>query len=467
MSTIISPLQQARIKRGWKQSDVEAKTGGQITIASLQRWEGRRGVPCERNIAILCALYEMSAEDLGLNHAIMGTEKKVNFAPQEEGPHMSDMMRRELLCNLGSRLNTLINLWPRRNYHYEELQAEINKAIFDHDVLAQSDSTASISRGEALKSIALVPLQLIGGIAIIEGGTQKTDPDLLLKHCAAGITACTYLRRGKDIVFVSDLTSFYISLLQPTLSSHSEVHRNAAAILLSQSFMLKSFLGSEDDQTFIERAIYYSDLSEDKATQSLAYRRRAYEHWDTKNYKEALRDAEKGYGLAKSSNAIHPIIHSDVASTLSLCQAACGKANDAKANMARARDLFDPTMLVPSMSYSESILAADSGAAYQHMGLWGEATTLYKKSLTAPDISALGYAHQRINYIKMEVSRDDKPRDMDLCVKLLTESVRRAEELSNTTYIHKAHGIYDILRLVWPREPAIKRLGKEYFGGTK
>jgi tetratricopeptide (TPR) repeat protein len=381
---------------------------------------------------------------------------------------MSDLIRRQLFSNLGSKLTGLIDTWPKRNYHYEELQGEINKAIFDSHVFAPTDSIAEISRREALKSMALAPLQLIGGVALIETGRmQKTDTDLLLKYCAAGIVACWYLRRGKELTFVSDLTSSYISILQPLVYSHSEAHRKASAALLSQCFMLKSHLGSEDELAFAVRAIYYSDLSEDPATQALAYRRRAYEYWEIKNNKDALLDAEKGYGLARSNKAIPKIIHSITAATLSLCLAAYGHTEDARSSLTEARTLFDPTMPVPSMSYTESILTAISGGVYRQIGLWGEAITLYEESLNIPDISALGAVQQRIDYAKTEICRDDQPRDMDLCIKLLTEAITRAEELNSTIYIRKTRECYDMLRLVWPREDAIKKLGKDHFGGLR
>jgi len=103
-----------------------------------------------------------------------------------------------------------------------------------------------------------------------------------------------------------------------------------------------------------------------------------------------LPDAERGYGLARSNKAIHPIIHSITAATLSLCQAANGYPDDAKISLTEARTLFNPTMPIPSKSYTESILTAISGGVYQQIGNFGESITLHAKSLTIPDISALG-----------------------------------------------------------------------------
>ena len=459
----MSVLKQERLNRHWSRAYVEKLTN--IPQRSLENWEEGIAFPRDENLERLCTLYGKSAEQLEFakSHGIMGTSITVH-APQEGTP-MSDLIRRAMFSNLGSRLAGLIDTWPRRNYHYEELQGEINKAIFDHHVFVPTDSIAEISRREALKSAALVPIQLCAGLdGIINLNKAKADTDTVLKHCAAGIAVCWYMRRGKELVFTADLISEYVKVLQQLMYSKSEAHQKASATLLAQCFMLKSHLGFEDELAFIERAIYYGDLSCDPATQALAYRRRAYEQWEQKNYKDALLDAEKGYGLARSNKAIPKIIHSITAAGLSLCQAAYGHTDDAKRSLQEARNLFDPTMPVPSMSYTESILTAISGAVHRHSGSFDEATKFYAKSLTIPDISALGAIEQRINYAITELSRDDKPRDMGLCVKLLTEGITGAEELNSTGFIRRAHEAFNLFRVAWPRENAVKTLGREHFG---
>jgi tetratricopeptide (TPR) repeat protein len=459
----MSLLKQERIIRHWSRAYVEKLTN--IPQRSLENWEEGIAFPRSENIETLCELYKKSAEQLELvkSHGIMGATITV-YAPQEGTP-MSDIIRREVFCDLGSKLSSLIDIWPKRNYHYEELQGEINKAIFDYNAFAGKDGIYEVNRRQVLKSVGLVPIQLCAGLdGIINLKKAKADTDTVLKHCAAGIAVCWYMRRGKELVFTNDLVSEYVKVLQHLAYSKSEAHQKAAATLLAQCFMLKSHLGFENELAFVERAIYYSDLSADPATQALAYRRRAYEHWELKNYKDALLDAEKGYGLARSNKAIHPIIHSITAAGLSLCQAAYGHTDDAKRSLQEARNLFGPTMPVPSMSYTESILTAVAGAVHRHSGNFDEATKLYEKSLAIPDISALGAVQQRINYALTEVSRDDKPRDMDLCVQLLTEGITGARELDSEQYIRKAHACYDILRLVWQHEQAIKTLGREHFG---
>ena len=467
----ISLLKQERLKRGWSRAKVEALTERRIIQVSLERWEDNKSWPRSDNIEELCKLYGKNARELGLDRssAIMGGGNINATISQEENPIMTDIVRRAIFGNLGTQLTGLIDLWPKRDYHYEELQGEINKAIGDYNVIVAHDNSYELTRRQAVKDMALVPVQLVGGLSIIEAGkVQKTDTDILLKHCAAGITACWYLRRGKELLFTSDLTSLYISILRPMISSHSEAHRKAAATLLSQNFMLKSNLarGLQDDVqqaiAYEEQAIQYALMAENVTEQLIANREMAVVYWQRKKYKLALPYAEKAYGLMTKDTP--KIIRSLATSGLSLVQATTGHKDDAKISLKEARDLFDPRDSIVSISYSEAILTLGAAQVYRQIGNFEESITLHAKSLTIPDISAMGAIQTRIHYALTEVSRDDKPRDMGLCVKLLTEGITGAKELGSERYESEAHEVFNLLRVAWPRENAVKMLGREHFG---
>src|SRR5579859_2776737 len=293
---------------------------------------------------------------------------------------------------------------------------------------------------------------------------------LFFTHCAAGIAACWYLRRSKDLKFVNDLTSSYISILQPLVYSQSEAYRKASAQLLSQSFRLKGsiteHLKKRDPATisYHNEAIKYAQMAENTTEQAIANRMAGYSYWHQEEYEQALLYAETAYGVARSEKRIPRNIQSFIASGLSLCQVINGKPDDAMISLAEARNLFDSTMSIPSVHYTESNLLAISADVFQHRGMWQESVSLWIESLATPDISTLGSIQARINYAKTEVSRDDQPRNMDLCITLLTEGVTGAKELDSKHYQHEAREVYDLLHAAWPREDAIKQLGKKHFG---
>ncbi len=462
-----SLLRQERERRGWSRAKVEVLTEGRISQVSLERWEEGKSWPRSDSVEELCKLYGKSAKELGLDRSsdiIVGGDRNVTSNSQEE-TSMSDLVRRAIFSNLASKLTGLIDLWPKRNYHYEELQGEINKVVVDYNAVVAQDSIYELTRRQAVKDMALVPVQLVGGIAIIESGKQKVDTDILLKHCAAGITACWYLRRGKELHFVSGVISEYIKILHPLICSHSEAHRKASATLLAQCFTLKGSLSRALESsagTYYDEAIQYALISGNPTEQAISNNIRAMmRHW-IEEREQALVDAEKAYGLMTKGTP--KIIRSFIAAGLSQCQAASGCPEDAEISLKEAFDLFDPTMPISSVPYSEAILIFVAANVKQHSGLWQESVNLYEKSLAIPDISALGALQCRINYAKTEVSRDDRPRDMGLCTTLLTDGIVGARELDSKRYQHEARMVYNLFRIAWPREDAIKRLGKDHFG---
>lgn len=469
----ISLLKQERLNRHWSRAQVEVMT--RIPQRSLENWEEGTAWPRPDNIEALCRLYGKTTKDLGLirtkNYDMIGTGNNNTPNSQEENPIMSDLVRRSALSDLGSYLTGLVSTWPRRNHHYGELQEGINRAIIDHSTLIGQDASSAISRRQALMSLGLVPIQLIGGVAT-RPKSKTADTDTLLTHCAAGITACWYLRRGRDLVFVSDLISSYIAILQPFIYSHSEVYRKASATLLAQSFRLKGSIIEHlrgNGQIAINEAIRYALMAENITEQTITNRMMAFSYWrqGTQGYEQALPYAETAYGLAKSDKSTHRNIQSFAASGFSVCQAVNGKVEDAKISLTEARNLFDPTMSVPFMYYAESNLLAISADIYRHGGHWQESVDLLAKSLVVSDVSALGGIQGRIQYAKIEVSRDDKPRDIDLCITLLTEAITGANELGSKHYIREAREAYSLLRIAWPREQAIKNLGRNHFGVQK
>jgi transcriptional regulator with XRE-family HTH domain len=475
MSTI-SPLEQARHDKGWTRQMIEDKTEGRVSISTLERWEKGKHKPNTQGLEVLCNLYGKTPEEVGFGQnrvsVIMGSI--ISTPTIEETPIMSDTIRRMMLGNLGTKLTGLVGLWPKRNYYYEDLQAEIHRTVIDYNaVVALDPTTYEQTRRDALHSMALIPLELIGGLAMIEKGQmQKTDTDVLLKYVASGIAGCWYLRRGRDLAFVNDLTSTYIALLRPLIHSQSDAHRRASATLLSQCFRLKGdiikHLDTPDSAIpYYHDAIHYALLAENQTEQAITNRVMSlfYEQQGMQGYKQALDCAQSAYGLLRKDTP--KLIHSFIASGLSLMSAVNGKTDEARHMLAEAYNLFDPSVPIPSVLYTESNLLAISAHVSEHCGQWVKAIGLCEKSLTTPNTSsALGSVQRRIQYAKTEVSRDDKPRNMDLCTKLLSEAVTGAKELNSKLFIREARACYNLLRVAWPREQAIKALGREHFGVT-
>ncbi len=246
------------------------------------------------------------------------------------------------------------------------------------------------------------------------------------------------------------------------------MHRKAAAGLLAQCFTLKSKLTSalqDDDQaiTYEGEAIRYALMAGSVIEQAVANREMSLLYNRRKKYKLALPYAETAYGLAKSTKSTPKVVLSFTASGLANCQASSGYLEEAQISLKEAHDFFDPTMLMPSLPYNEAILSDIDAHVYRHMGNFKEAIDKYQQYRSLAT-TVLGAIECNIEHAETEVSRGDQDRDMELCITLLTEAITEATELNSQWYIREAHETFDLFRIAWPREDAIKKLGKDHFG---
>jgi tetratricopeptide (TPR) repeat protein len=275
------------------------------------------------------------------------------------------------------------------------------------------------------------------------------------------------LRRGRDLAFVHDLASTYIEVLTPLLRSGSEAQKKAVAGLLAQSLTLKSALARHLESleaaiALLEHAIEYSVFAEDMLLEASACRMLAYTHYRAKHYQEALRFASRAERLMKQGN-LDRLTQSWIYSVLSYCQAYNGQAQNSVESLGRARDLFDPHAPAPvHMLYSLGILYDSGGITSLRNEDYQEAATFFEKELTSSAISELVGVQAKMNRAKVEVSRDDKARDMGIALKLWTEGMEGARDLGSKMWIGEARNLYDLFRIAWPAENAIKRLKKEY-----
>jgi len=102
------------------------------------------------------------------------------------------------------------------------------------------DTDYLIGRREALHRLAFLPIEICGLNAL---GPVLTYPvEEILTQCAAGVTACWYLHRGKELALTSHIVESYLPTLKAIAKSSSSQHRKAAADLLTQCLLLKTTL---------------------------------------------------------------------------------------------------------------------------------------------------------------------------------------------------------------------------------
>ena len=83
-----------------------------------------------------------------------------------------------------------------------------------------------MSRREALRRLATLPLLPLHLNALTP--TETALPEAVLAHCSAGVVACWYLRKGKQLSFADSTVSAYIPTLKAIVASSSHYRKEAA-----------------------------------------------------------------------------------------------------------------------------------------------------------------------------------------------------------------------------------------------
>ena len=108
----------------------------------------------------------------------------------------------------GPRRSARLEHWPPD----QELQQRLVDVTEGHYTMRHQDASDDLSRREALRRLALLPLELCGLTALRPVLEQPAEE--ILAQCAAGITACWYLWRGKELPLAFQVIATYAPTLK-------------------------------------------------------------------------------------------------------------------------------------------------------------------------------------------------------------------------------------------------------------
>jgi len=329
----------------------------------------------------------------------------------------------------------------------------------------------SISRRDAIRRLASLPIEYCGLSLFMPVFLRPIDE--ILVQCAAGITACWYLRRGKDLAFSFDAVSRYIPTLQEITATGSTTQCKDAADLLAQCFLLKSTLAkhitnNNDAITYAQQAEVYATASGNVMLEIVALRKQdaAYyyaDHWD-----QSLQAAEKAkHRLETTRVPLPPLLYSYVYAGLASSRACVGQKQDALSSLKKAHVAFferqQSTDEMPPVWIDHSVenLVLNDGMTHLYLGKYQEAFDSFGQVADRYASSEAMRIEALINQVMTEVSREDKPRNMETCIDLWIPGTQGAIALQSEQWFNEVRMAYTAMRAAWPSEPRIKRL-REY-----
>src|SRR5581483_5666522 len=199
-----------------------------VSKTTVYRWEKKGDFPQPYHLRELCMLFGATARELGFDEKHTVDVQTINHAESEEDECVLTFRQQNLI----SRLMRIVWNYPLNDARYQELQLLVTLELEDNSM-----NTDEISRRDALRFLALVPVDMLGlsqSGAIFKKGVSYED---ILKHCAAGIVACWHLRKGKELTFADLAVSKYIPTLKAMAHSAPIPQRKTAADLLAQCFL--------------------------------------------------------------------------------------------------------------------------------------------------------------------------------------------------------------------------------------
>ncbi|GCE14176.1 hypothetical protein KTT_40890 [Tengunoibacter tsumagoiensis] len=370
---------------------------------------------------------------------------------------MTDNIRAGLSYDLTSRLMRIIFSWRKQDTY--ELQNKINQTINDYDPIVEMDIERTITRRDALRTLVLFACE-----TCYIGTAKKAGSEEILAQCAAAITACWYLRKGKELALANDAVSTYIASLQPLAEINAS--KKSASALLTQCYLLKATLsrlveGHDQPLSHLEQAQRFSGMAEDPILQVLALRTLAATYSYGNKSSAALTLGEKAAEKLKNISA-PPKLQSFVYAGLANYQAQCSLKNDSLKSLEMANKTFTEESYI-WIDHPESNMWINTGMVNLHLGDFQSAITAFGRVETLPDLSGSsdGKIEATINSVVAEVQRDDRPRDLDRCIALWQQGINGAKALKSEQWFSEAKNAHRLMCAAWPTEQRIKALREQ------
>lgn len=464
---------EARNGHGKKMSRSEVAERLGVDPATVARWERGEVKPQPDHVYALCDLFQKTAEELGLGEVNEkrypeSTSSVTIAGVQLHIPARNMSFLAFLEQDLTLRLESVIDKWSHRKNRDQTLQELIILEIEDNIIMNPDDS---LSRRDAFYRLALVPLKISGLSACTV--IYKKSYEEVLTQCSAGITACWYLRRGKELYFADDVVSSYLPTLMSIVETSSTHERKAAADLVSQCFLLKTALASKvttplDGIGYAQQAVTYSKEAENPLLEMVSLRAEAAMRGYVNQWGEALKlGLEAKRVLATMpKELVPPLARSHLYTGLSKYQAHTGRKEDALASLSKAYAAFhaQPTNQVVPLWIDHSIgnLLLNDGLTHGQLEMYQQAGDAFQKveeeHKNDPTVPFACRVEVWLEQAMNEASREDQSPNMRQCIDLWIKGVEGAQMVESKKHLSDAHIAYRIMRAVWSKEKAVRDL---------
>lgn len=334
----------------------------------------------------------------------------------------------------------------------------------------QNDAHA-ISRRDALRRLALLPIELCGLTTL--AAVFKTPYEEILTQCSAGIIACKYLSKGQhdDLVLAASVISTYLPTLR-AIVKNVPLYRMQAAHLTAQALLINAILsahsqGPKQAARYAEQALIYSDESDDLSLHLIILEVLAWIYACDKQKKQALETVLRAEQLLEQATVpIVSAIKCDIYSGIAKYRAQSGQNDQALAALYNTHEAFftphDEDNGSAYADYDYSSLLMDDGLTYYHTGQYEQAFVTFSQAIDPETLIARTPANSErerteiINHQTLALLKSPK-KDMELSIKLWKAGILGAIDLQSEQRFTEATNAFEIMEGIWSGD---KRIGE-------
>lgn len=490
-------LKNARAKRFLSIDKASAKVG--VEPRTFKRWEHDDYNPQLYFLKKLCEAFDATPEELGYSISAEGKVSRIApihlraqaysdgiLAPAEqigypllsmEADELGLQAERDWTTWFGikqAQIMTMIGLWRGKALCCcDEIPVIIDqeiKTIDDELHLHQMGEQQAISRRQALITIVALPTTLAWEAGLV----TDTALEEFLPRCAASVTVCWHLMRGKGLAAIREILPKYVSLLA-TVALRPSKYQQVAARLATQTSIIQAILAMHwlnftVREAHCHDAVRYARISQDNKLQaaSLMYLAYTYSHcyYPHQPQKAVPIFHQALHALADEES----LLRSDILMGLSEAYAQCKEEQEALHYMDQAQKHFPAYP-----EHDPSFIYADCGlnTLYQWQGKMylqlveyfpdadyqQKAASSLLQSISVDSISERSASETMI--YQADAARISG--ELKIYAETLRQAAQKAREIGSRRRYHDALLVYQRTPEKWVNEQPIQALAKDFF----
>lgn len=433
-----------------------------VGIATWQRWERGIQKPHPINVEQIRSVFGLHPTSCGLKSMESVHDQQYSMVIVPAETHTMTELKRSFNQDLTARLMQIVMTSHRapKAETLKELQQHIDGAVNHYNTTIHEDFNLTLNRRNALRSLILLPLGLC-----LTGTTTKARPaEDILTQCAAGIAACWFFDRGKELQMSFDAVNSYIPALTAIADSSSR-HRHASLALLIQCYLLKATMArhlENNDRSilYLKQARIGAEEIEDPVMMTLIPRIQATTHYLSGQRRQAAEAANMAMSILEFYKKHIPLhVQGYINTGSATYQAFNGQFDQARITLNRAYETFTEAGEWNWIGHDQANLIHNEGMTQYYAGNHKKAASAMQQLLKSPDAcTVFATVEHVLDHAKIEIGRTDQARDMELCINLVERGIIGAKDVGSQQRLNEAWSVYGLLCAAWPTEPRVKEL---------